>query len=107
VLLVVRNGFHHVGDQLLPLWQPVIATTDNRTNAPRAIELRIFMSFEMDKKPVPPARRLPCLWSASKSSSLRIDNSSNEILSSSYIELERLSGSFLFCGIWDLYRLVR
>ena len=38
---VVWNGFHHVGDQVLPL-QPVIATTDNRANAPRAIELRMF-----------------------------------------------------------------
>ena len=25
---VVWNGFHHVGDQVLPLWQPVIATTE-------------------------------------------------------------------------------
>ena len=39
---VVWNGFHHVGDQVLPLWQPVIAATDNRANAPRAIELRMF-----------------------------------------------------------------
>jgi hypothetical protein len=40
---VVWNGFHKVGDQVLPVWQPVIATTDNRANAPRAIELRIFV----------------------------------------------------------------
>jgi hypothetical protein len=40
---VVWNGFHQVGDQVLPVWQPVIATTDNRANAPRAIELRIFV----------------------------------------------------------------
>jgi hypothetical protein len=42
VLGVVWNGFHQVGDQVLPLWQPVIAATDKRANAPRRIELRIF-----------------------------------------------------------------
>ena len=57
VLGVVWNGFHHVGVQVLPLWQPVIAATDKRANAPRAIELRIFRCpLKMDKKPVPPGR---------------------------------------------------
>jgi hypothetical protein len=44
-----------VGDQVLPLWQPVIAATDNRANATRAIELRMFRCpLKGDKKPVPP-----------------------------------------------------
>jgi len=36
---------------------------------------------------------------------LRIRNTTNETLPRSYIELERLSGSFLFFGICLLYRL--
>jgi len=50
---VVWNGFHQVGDQVLPLWQPLIAVTDKRANAPRRIELRIF--------------RCPLNWTRSRS----------------------------------------
>jgi hypothetical protein len=42
VLVSVWNGLYHLGVQVVPLWQPAIAATDMRANAPRAIELRMF-----------------------------------------------------------------
>ena len=50
---VVWNGLYQRGVQVLPLWQPVIAATDKRANAPRRIELRIF--------------RCPLEWTRSRS----------------------------------------
>ena len=90
---VVWNGFHQVGDQVLPVWQPLIAATDRKANAHRAIELRIFTCpLKWPGSRIRPRGDFLVFWSASESSSVRIGFTSNERMPAFYIELERLFG---------------